>query len=450
MLNRSLIIFVSKLTEYGFRLILPYFLVRLMTIADFGAYRQFFLLEAYIAVLFQFGVSQSLYYFIPRDERNAGAYLINSLALNCLVFAVAFTGIGLVRQPLSAWLNMAILDNAFWHLAIYTMILMLTASCNCYLIAVQKIKASAVLTILGQLVTSLVAVAAAFYWKDLPRIILAIIAARALVLFIMLAFIQFRLRGFRAESYLKDIWIQVRYGVVLGFAGTAVALQTKLHHIFISRYYGLEPYAIYSVGCTEIPLMSLFSQSVALVALGKFALLEKEGDWDGIRQLWTRILTSMYAVAIPVIILLLAVSEPLIRFMFTDTYIEALPIFRINTLIKLNLIFNATLVLRAMNRNDMTIKVNLGVLLATPFALYGGMMAAGTAGVIAAQCLLLISGRVILLACLNRISGADLDYLVGPRALLAFYAESWRSLDARARKLYRQKIARDSGSRAGS
>ena len=73
MLNRSLIIFASKLIGYCIRLILPVILVRIMTVADFGAYRQFFLIEMYVVTLFQFGINQALYYFVPRDERNAGA-----------------------------------------------------------------------------------------------------------------------------------------------------------------------------------------------------------------------------------------------------------------------------------------------------------------------------------------------------------------------------------------
>lgn len=445
MLNRSLIIFASKLAGYGIRLILPVILVRLMTVADFGAYRQFFLIEMYVVTLFQFGINQALYYFVPRDERNAGAYFINSLTLNTLIFTAAFAGIGLVRQPLSAWLNMAILDSAFWHLAVYTVIWVLISSCDCYLTARKQVKAVAVLEIAGQLIASGMAVAAALHYKDLNRIILAMTIARGVQLLAMLAFIQLRLRGFAAERYLKDLWPQVRYGLVLGIAGTVLTVQFKLHQLFISRYFGTEVFAIYSVGCTEIPIVQMFSQSVAVVALGRFAQMEKLGDWAGIRQLWTRVLTSLYALAIPVVIIFLAISEPLVRIMFTETYIDAVPIFRINTLIKLNLIFNATLVLRAMSRNDVTLWINLVALAVTPFALYGGMMAAGMTGVIGAQFLVLMAARLLMLVWLNRLSGTRLAYIVGPRAIWSFYREvGAKAAGWTASKLRPQTAASDS------
>ncbi len=425
MLDRSLIIFVSKLIGYGIRLILPVILVRLLTVAEFGAYRQFFLLEIYVVTLFQFGINQALYYFVPRDERNAGAYFLNSLMLNTLIFTTAFAAIGLVRQPLSAWLNMAILDSAFWYLAVYTVIYVLTGSCDCYLTARKQVKAVATLEIAGQVAASGMAIAAALYYQDLNRIILAMAVARGVQLLTMLAFIQLRLQGFAAERYLEELWPQVRYGLVLGIAGTILTMQYRLHQLFISRYYGTEMFAIYSVGCTEIPILQMFSQSVAVVTLGRFAQMEKHDDWVGIRRLWTRVLTSLYALAIPVVIVLMAISEPLVRIMFTEAYIDAVPIFRVNTLIKLNLIFNATLVLRAMNRNSVTLWVNLVALIVTPFALYIGMMVAGMTGVIGMQFLLLMATRLTMLIWLNRLSSTRLAYVVKPRAIVSLYREAW-------------------------
>jgi O-antigen/teichoic acid export membrane protein len=445
MLNRSITLFVSQLTSYGVRLVVPFFLVRLMTVAEFGAYRQFFLLELYIALLFQFGSNQSLYYFVPRNERNAGAYFVNCLMLNILTFTAAFTLIGLVREPVSVWLNMAILNDLFWYLVIYKFIWIQVISCDCYLLARQKVKASALFGVLGQVVVSIMTVTAAFYWRDVERIILAMTVARTVQLVGMLAFIQFRLHGFRAEKYLEEIWSQLRYGVVLGMAGTVWTVQARLHQLFISRYYGTESFAIYSVGCTDIPIMQLFSQSVSVVALGRFAVLERQKDWNGIRNLWTRILTGMYAVAGPTIILLLIVSEPLIRIWFTETYIDAVPIFRISALMKLQYILNATLVLRAMNRNDVSIWVNLAILLVTPFALYSGMTVGGMTGVITAQLFLLLAGRLILMTWLNRISKADLGYFARPRAIIVFYRETFSKVKGHLLAQFRREATWNDG-----
>lgn len=428
MLRSSLYIMFSKLIGYGIRLVLPYFLVRLMTVADFGAYRQFFLLEVYVGTLFQLGLNQALYYFIPRDPRNAGAYFINSILMNLVVFGVAFLGIGMFAAPLGEWLNMAILRDAFWYLTGHTILVMLTTACDCFLMARQQIRASAVFEISGQVLASIGTVAAAWATRRLDAVLLALVVARGIQLAAMLIHIHWRLKGFAAERYFAGLREQLRYGVALGLAGTFGSLLMRLHDFFVSRYYGTETYAIYSVGCTEIPVVQIFTQSLAVVALGQFANLEKQQDWAGIRDLWSRVLASTYAVTIPTVIVLLLVARPLVIIMFTDAYADAVPIFRANTVLKLHLLFNATLVLRAMNRNDVSIWVNGAVLLAAPMLLYGGMKAWGLVGIITAQAVLMVASRVIPVMVLNRLAPVRLAYAAPWREVTGFYRQSARAV----------------------
>lgn len=413
---------------YGIRLVLPYFLVRLLTVADFGAYRQFFLLEVYIAALFALGLNQALYYFIPRDERNAGAYFLNTVLMNVVIFAVAFTAIGVFSGSLSRWLNMAIMKDAFWELAMYVVMLMLTVACDCYLMARQRVKAAAVFEIAGQVVVSLVCVAAAFATRRLEPILIGLVVSRAVQLLAMLLYIHFRLHGFRAERYFFGIREQIRYAVVLGAGGTLFSMMMRLHEFFVSRYFGTEAYAVYSAGCTDLPFIQMFVQSLAVVALGQFALMEKENDWAGIERLWKRVLTSSYAVALPVIAFLLLVSKPLILFMFTDKYAAAIPIFQINTVAKIGLVFNSSLVLRAMRRNDVSTWVAAGALALSPVFLYVGMKLGSMVGIVIAQAVVLVGCRLVANICMNRISPVRLPYTVGIRDLAAFYRESWVSL----------------------
>ena len=72
MLRQSSYIFVSKVIGYGIRILLPAFLVRVLTKADFGSYNQFFLIEVLFQTIFQMGVNQSQFFFVPKDPKNAG------------------------------------------------------------------------------------------------------------------------------------------------------------------------------------------------------------------------------------------------------------------------------------------------------------------------------------------------------------------------------------------
>ncbi|MBK7669916.1 MAG: oligosaccharide flippase family protein [bacterium] len=423
MLNSSLYIFGSKLVGYAIRLVLPFFLIRLLSVSDFGAYRQFFLLESYIGALFQLGLNQALYYLIPRDLQNAGSYFLNSVLMNVLVFAIAFSVIWFALDPLSDALNMAVLRDAFWTLAIYVVALMLTVGCDCYLTARQCIKAAAAFEVGGQIVVSALSVMVAYFTRDLQLVLTSLVVGRSLQLLAMISYIHWRLHGFRSERYFFGIREQVRYSVVLGAGGTLITMVMRLHEFVVSRYYGPEGYAVYSAGCTELPVIQMFTQSVAVVALGQFAVLEQKKDWEGIRQLWRRVLTSSYAVAIPITLILVVAAKPIIIFMCTDVYADAAPIFRVNSLIKLGLIFNYTLVLRAMSRNDITMWINVVALVAAPFLLYAGMKMGGMLGVIEVQALLMIGTRLLGTFLMNRIIPAPLPYLVSVKEVGGFYRE---------------------------
>ncbi len=439
MLKKSIYLMAAKLLGYGVRLVLPFFLVRLLSKGDFGAYRQFFLLEVYIGTLLQVGLNQALYYFIPRDMRNAGGYFLNSLLLNVIVFSAAFGAVGVGAAPLARWLNMDILVRAFWPLALHTTFLMLSTSCDCYLTARGNIRASAVFEIGGQVLASVATVWAAWTYRALQPVLVALVVTRAIQLCAMLVYIHWVLRGFRADRYFQGWREQLRYGIVLGLGGTFGTMLARLHDFFVSRYFGTETYAVYSVGCTEIPVVQLLSQSLAVVALGQFASLEKSADWSGVRALWDRVLVSTWAVAVPALMLLMVAAKPIVILMFTPEYAEAVPIFVANTVLKVSLLFNATLVLRAMDRNDVTIWVNGVTLAVAPMVLFGAMKAGGLQGIIWAQAALMIANRVVPVYWMNRLVPQRLAYVPRLSEVWEFYSASMRRM--------RQRLASSAGAR---
>ncbi len=424
MLSSSVYLFISKIIGYGIRIILPVFLVRILTKEDFGAYSQFFLLEILIKTIFQMGINQSLFFFVPRDRDNAGAYLLNSLMLNVVAYTLAYTLVWFFKQEIAAQMGMKIIYVYFWYLATYSMLMMLNVSLISYLSARQEIIQASVLTILREVLASIGTLFAAFYFRDLQKIILALVISRGLSLLVGILYIHFRLDGFRAKKYFFGIWGQVRYGLVLGIGGTIAILSLRIHEMFVSRNYDIETYAVYAAGCKQIPVLQFFSQSISAVALGQFALLAKNNDWVGVRKLWNKILGTMYGIGIPVVLVFILVSKPLVITMFTHDYAGAIPIFRLSALAKLALILNPTLILRALDRNDVTLKVNLAMFVLLPFALFGGMKIGGMQGIMAANVLFLIISKLISQAYLNHLSPVYLPYVSPTRNVLDFYAET--------------------------
>ena len=64
-------------------------LVRTFNQAEFGTYKQLFLIYGTLYGLAQFGMAESLYYFVPRKPHEAGPYIANAL------ITLALAGVGM-------------------------------------------------------------------------------------------------------------------------------------------------------------------------------------------------------------------------------------------------------------------------------------------------------------------------------------------------------------------
>ncbi len=421
MLNQSIYLFLSKIVGYGFRILLPVFLVRVLSKEDFGAYSQFFLLEILIETVFQMGINQSLFYFVPRDRDNAGAYLVNTLLLNLTAYTLAYTIVWIFKDQIAAQMGMQIIHTFFWHLALYSLLMMLIVSVISYLTSLQRIKEASIITILHEVLASIATLIAAYFLRELKMIIVALLLARGFSLLVGFLYIHFGLHGFSSRRYFFGLWDQVKYGLVLGIGGTIWVYSLRFHELMVSRHYDIASYAVYAAGCKQIPFLQFFSQSIAAVALGQFAVLVKNNDWEGVRNLWNKIQGILYGAGVPIVFILLVVSRPLVLTMFTAEYADAIPIFRYFTIGYLAALMNSTLVLRALNRNDVTLKVNAAFFIIIPFALYGGMKIGGMEGIIVTHVFVLILSRVVTLAYLNHLTPVYLPYVAPLRNVLDFY-----------------------------
>src|SRR5256886_16383985 len=89
--------FASAALTFG----LPLILVRLLDPHSFGTYKQFFLVAQTLVLVGQLGLTQSLYYFLPRGTAQRGAYVVQVVAL--LAGIGALLGVALwVAAPLLA------------------------------------------------------------------------------------------------------------------------------------------------------------------------------------------------------------------------------------------------------------------------------------------------------------------------------------------------------------
>jgi O-antigen/teichoic acid export membrane protein len=127
--------------------------------------------------------------------------------------------------------------------------------------------------------------------------------------------------------------MQLAYTLPYGFATMILYMETDIHYYFVSNQFGPAVFAIYAVGCFQIPLVEIISDAVGSVTLPRVSYLQKENRKREIFELIADMVRKIAAINFPILFFLLVFGREFIIVLFTSNYLASLPIFHINVLI---------------------------------------------------------------------------------------------------------------------
>src|SRR5215470_17815222 len=89
--QQAAVLSLSRIANYGLMIISPVILVRILTVADFGRYREFLLYSSLLQGLASFGFSASLLYFIPLHPSSPWRVVRETASLTA-IFSLSVVG----------------------------------------------------------------------------------------------------------------------------------------------------------------------------------------------------------------------------------------------------------------------------------------------------------------------------------------------------------------------
>src|ERR1041384_2624503 len=109
-----------------FTFFIPVVLVRVFDPTDFGAYKQLFLIYTTIFYAAQFGMAESLYYFMPLDPAQSSRYVVNAIAALAAAGVICLGLITAGGYQLSRALNNDAISKYAFLLGAYTLLMMVS------------------------------------------------------------------------------------------------------------------------------------------------------------------------------------------------------------------------------------------------------------------------------------------------------------------------------------
>ncbi len=352
-----------RLANQALILLSPLILVRLLSVAQFGRYREFLLYVGLLSALAAFGINNSLLYFVPARPqqtwqfvRQASALVaINSIAGAVLLFTLdTLSGGALIGEfliPVCVYVLLFV-NVDFWEF------LWLGLRRPGAVFAYSGARALARMTVV---------VVAASLARDVDTIILALIALEATRLAVSLYAWRRLARGQEGAS--GSSWREhLRFCAPVGIATVLLTLNKSLGGLFIAKWLGPVALALYVIGTYAEPLVTILRNSISDALLPEMAASE-ERTGSGALEMWRRTTVLSALFLLPAVVLLFRFAEPIVTLLFSDEYLPAALVMQVFVLALVRECFDFGVVLRALNRTTpivtgsiVAIAVNVGLL----------------------------------------------------------------------------------------
>lgn len=309
---------------------IPMVLARVFDQAEFGTYKQLFLVYGTLFGIAQLGMAESLYYFLPSETRRAGRFVVNAMLIMALVGGLSLLGLFVLRAEVSGLLNNPVLRNYLPLIGLLVMLML----------------AAVVLEIVMTVRKQHVRASLAYGLSDLTRASLFIVPVLVLgtiesLLAGALAFAAIRL-GATLVYLKKEFASSLRpdreplkkhllYALPFGFAGIIEIIQHNFHMYAVSHYFDTVTFAIYAVGCLQVPLTDILMTSTSNVMMVSMRERLKAGDTGAVIAIWLDSVRKLALIICPLVGVLLVMGHELIVLLFTENYIRSVPVFMVWT-----------------------------------------------------------------------------------------------------------------------
>jgi O-antigen/teichoic acid export membrane protein len=387
----------AKVLGYAVTFIVPLLLVRLLSLVDFGLYKQAFLVIATAQAILPLGVGLSAFYFLAREPEHRPSIVLNILLFNLIAGGLAWLALTVHPALLTRLLGD---DHLVPHAPLIGFVILLwvfSSFLEVVATANQEVKFSTLFIVTAQLTRGIAMVIATLWFTSIRALLYAAMVQGIVQAAVLLWYLRSRFGAFWTRFDRKLLRTQLAYAMPFGLAGLIYTLQTDLHQYFVAHAFGAAAFAIYAVGCFQLPLTVLLRDSVGSVMVSRVTVLQQQEGRAEIAQLMARVMRKLSLVYLPVYAFLLVTGREFIVALFTTRFAASWPIFLINlTFIPLAIFVNDPVLRAYPEHRHFLLKLRMVLLGVLVVALQAGIVRFGMLGAISAVVLTAAVERAII------------------------------------------------------
>lgn len=310
---------------------IPVVLARIFDQTEFGSYKQIFLIFGTVFGIAQVGMAESLYYFLPSETRRSGGFVLNTLAVLGIFGLISLGALWLWRQEVAELLNNPGLAASIPLIGVYLLFMLMAVVLEIIMTVRRQHLAASVAYAASDLVRAVFYITPVLLFSGLRGLLLGAIAFAMIRLTATLVYIKREL-GVTLRPDRASLRQQLAYAIPFGLAGLIEVLQTNLHLYVVSYHFDTATFAIYAVGCLQIPLSDYLMTSTSNVMMVNMRERLLAGDHEAVVAIWLDSVRKLALIFFPLVAGLLITANALIVMLFTSAYERSAPIFMVWTL----------------------------------------------------------------------------------------------------------------------
>lgn len=323
----------AKSLVFAVNIGVPLLLVRQLTVREFGVYKQMFLLLDTALMILPLGFASTAYYFFPRQPASKGNAVTNIGLVYLVMGGLGGLLVALFPHLPATALNSPDLAAYAPTLGLASLFVVGSSFMESVAIANGEARLAAFTLVATRFLRSLLLVAAAVFFRSLQVLAYAAVIHGVLQGAIMLWYIRSRFSEMRSRIRWPLLREQLAYALPFACAGALWWLQGSVHYYFVSYRFGAAAFAIYAVGCFQVPIVNILRESVGAVVLRRVSELQRFGETRQIVVLAAQTVRTMAVFFFPLYALLLVIGREFITVLFTDRYQASWPIFAVSLLL---------------------------------------------------------------------------------------------------------------------
>ena len=423
MLKPALLIIAGRIAGFAATFVTPLILVRIFDLETFGTYKQWFLLYITLLTITQIGMSESLLYFLPRADGRAGRYVMNSMLFLTAVGAAAAAVLVLNGEAIARWMSNPALGPLIPLLGLYLLLMQASLGLETVMTARSAYRSAAVVYAVSDVTRAIFLIVPVLITPSLRSLLYGGVIFASLR-FAYTAHYYWRTfgPGFRPDAHCFTR--QLAYAFPFALYVVASVAQENLHQYAVSGLFDAATFAVYSVGCLQIPLVDLIATTVCNVMMVGMTTAIHDGRESQVIDLWHDTVRKLALVFFPLAALLWIVARDVILVLYTDTYVASVPIFMVGIAAIVFAAIPMDGLLRVYARTNTLLLMNLVRLALVALFIYWAVVSFGLIGAISVTVLALAIGKAIGLAAVGSLWRVGIGRLLPwrPLSLIALVA----------------------------